>query len=188
MTLINAHHQPSLDVFFKYVTYLGDGILIAILLVFLLLVSYKWSILAAFSIIFQSVLVSVFKRWIYEGLERPTAFLKNIEWHYVEGVDVHGSNTFPSGHTTTAFALFSILVVIFHYRHYLFSLMFFLLAFLAGLSRVYLLQHFLVDVYFGAVFGISSVILSLFIMDKIFASSKLDKLHQQSLRTLFIKK
>jgi membrane-associated phospholipid phosphatase len=184
--LINAHHQPMLDIFFKYITYLGDGVLIAIVLIFVLFVSYKWSILTALSIVFQSILVSIFKRWLYEGLERPTALLKNVEWHYVEGVDIHGSNTFPSGHTTTAFALFAIMVVVFHHRHYLFSLMFFLLPLLAGLSRIYLLQHFLVDVYFGAIFGIFSVILSLFIIDKIFSSSKLEKLHQQSLRTLFI--
>lgn len=186
--LINTHHQTSLDIFFKYITYLGDGVLIAIFLVFLLFVSYKWSILTALSIVVHSILVSIFKRWLYEGLERPTALLKNVEWHYVEGVDVHGANTFPSGHTTTAFAFFAILVVVFHHRHYLFSLIFFLLAFWAGLSRVYLLQHFLVDVYFGSIFGIFSVILSLFIMDKIFDSSKLDKLHRQSLRTLFIKR
>jgi membrane-associated phospholipid phosphatase len=188
LMLINENHTTFQDIFFKYITYLGDGMVMAVILLILLFYSYKWSILTVFSIIFQSIIVSIFKRWLFEGLQRPTAFLQNVEWHFVEGVDVHSSNTFPSGHTTTGFALFSLLVIVFNNRSYLLSLLFFILAFLVGLSRVYLLQHFVVDAYFGAIIGILSVILSLFLMDRIFTKQKLLALHQRSLSKIFIGK
>jgi membrane-associated phospholipid phosphatase len=186
--LINEHHTTTLDFFFKYVTHLGDGTVMAILLVGLLLVSYKLSILTAFSIIFQAIIVSIFKRWLFKGLERPTAYLDGMDWHFVEGVNVHTTNTFPSGHTTTGFALFALLMIAFNNRNYILSILFFLMASFVGLSRVYLLQHFLVDIYFGAVFGILSVVLALMLMDKIFSKPKLDNLHKRSLYATIISK
>jgi len=186
--LINVHHSSSLDFFFRYITHFGDGAVMAVLLIGLLLYSYKLSILAAFSIVIQSIIVSIFKRWLLKGLERPTAYLDTFDWHFIDGVQVHGSNTFPSGHTTTAFALFAILIVVFGNRRFFYSLFFFMIAYLVGFSRVYLLQHFVVDAYFGAIFGVLSVILSLILMDKIFTKQKLDDLHQKSLRTLLKRK
>ena len=183
--LINEHHNPILDQIFKYITHLGDGATMAVLLVGLLFVSYKLSMLAAFSIIFQSIIVSLFKRWLYKGLPRPTAFVEGFDWHFIDGVDVHATNTFPSGHTTTAFALFGLMAVIFANRGYFLNLIFFLLAYSVGFSRVYLLQHFVVDAYFGALFGVLSVVLSLLLMEKLFSENKLNKLHQNSLRGLW---
>jgi membrane-associated phospholipid phosphatase len=187
--LINKFHLSSLDALFKYVTNLGDGVVMAVLLVFLIFYSYKLSIVTAFSIIFQSIIVSVFKRWLFAGLERPIAFFgDSYSWNFVDGVDVHSSNTFPSGHTTTAFAFFAILVVIFRNRGMILSLLFFLLAYIVGFSRVYLLQHFVVDVYFGAIFGILSVILALALMDRLFNQDRLNQLHSKSLLTTISRK
>ncbi len=187
--LINKHHLPSLDIFFKYITNLGDGVMMALLLVFLLFYSYKLSIVTAFSIIFQSIIVSIFKRWLYAGLERPTAFFGDgYSWNFVEGVEVHGSNTFPSGHTTTAFAFFAILVIAFGNRRTILSFLLFLLAYLVGFSRVYLLQHFVIDAYFGAIFGVLSVIFALILMDKLFSQNRLNQLHSRSLSTTLFRK
>jgi membrane-associated phospholipid phosphatase len=186
--LINQHHTPYLDLFFKYITYFGDGSIMAILLIGLLFFSYKLSILTTFSVLFQSVLVTLFKRWLFKGLERPTAYFEGIDWTFVEGVNVHGSNTFPSGHTTTGFALFALLVVIFNNRNYILSMSFFLMASLVGLSRVYLLQHFVVDIFFGAIFGILSVVLALMLMEKFFQKEQLDNFHHKSLWTTIMKR
>jgi membrane-associated phospholipid phosphatase len=187
--LINKYHHPAADLFFKYFTHVGDGAVLAVLLLLLLFYSFKLSIITALSIVFQSVLVSVFKRWLFHGLPRPTAFLGDeITWHYVEGVNVHGSNTFPSGHTATAFALFALLVVVFNNRGYVFSILFFLLAFLVGLSRMYLLQHFMVDVYFGAIFGVLSVVFALMAVDRLFSMERLNVLQKKSVRSILFNK
>ena len=187
--LINQFHYPSLDLFFKYSTYLGDGILLAVLLICSLFYNYYTAILTAFTIIFQSVIVSIFKRWIFEGLERPLAFFgESVNLNFVDGVDVHSSNTFPSGHTATAFALFALLFIAMKYRGTIISILFFILASVVGLSRIYLLQHFVVDVYFGALFGILSVVFGLYLMRVLFNVKKLDRLKSTSLRNSITKK
>lgn len=183
--VINQHHHPGLDFFFKYITHLGDGSLLAVLLVSLLFYNYYTTILTALSVVFQAIIVSIFKRGIYKGLERPIAFFdENISLNIVDGVDIHSSNTFPSGHTTTGFALFAILFIVINNRGILVSTILFLLAFLVGLSRVYLLQHFVIDVYFGAIFGLLSVIFGLCFMHIIFSESKLDSLKTKSLKMM----
>lgn len=181
---INQFHYPELDLFFKYITHLGDGSLLAVLLVALLFYNYYLAILTAFTITFQSIIISLFKRWVFVGLERPLAFFdEGVALNLVDGVDVHSSNTFPSGHTATGFALFALLFIVIGNRSVIFSTLLFILAFLIGFSRVYLLQHFVIDAYFGAVFGVLSVVLGLYFTVILFNGDKLDTLKRTSLRT-----
>lgn len=187
--LINQNHSPVLDVIFKYVTHLGDGSILAVLLIVALFINYSAAILTAFSIVFQTIFVSIFKRWIFKGLERPIAFFdESVGLNFVDGVDVHSSNTFPSGHTATGFAVFALVFILLKNRSLILSVLTFMLAFCVGLSRVYLLQHFVIDAYFGAIFGLMSVILAMLLMEGFFSSAKLVKLNQSSLRSLILKK
>lgn len=181
--LINKFHYPALDIFFKYITHLGDGSLLAILLIGLLFYNYYAAILSAFSIVVQALLVTIFKRWIFNGLERPTAFFdQSIPLNFVDGVDVHTSNTFPSGHTASGFALFALLFIILNNRKVIVSAFLFLLAFLVGFSRVYLLQHFVIDAYFGAIIGIVSVVAALLLISVFFNAPTQDTLRSKALR------
>ena len=183
--LINRYHYPSLDIFFKYITHLGDGSLLAVLLIGLLFYNYYSAILTAFAIIVQAVLVSLFKRWIFSGLERPIAFFEDgTLLNFVDGVDVHSSNTFPSGHTATAFALFALIYTAIKNRGSIIALILILLAFSVGFSRIYLLQHFVVDVYFGALIGVFSVIAGLVMIEVFFKDEKQKMLMTKSLRDL----
>jgi len=156
---INARHDPLLDIFFKYITHLGNGVWLALLLVFFLFYKYYFAVVTMFSILFQSILVSVFKRWLFVGLPRPVAFFGDeMNLNLVNGVDVHMVNTFPSGHSTTAFSLFALLAFAFAIRNTWLSVLFFILAVMVGVSRIYLAQHFFIDVYAGACFGLISVL------------------------------
>jgi len=152
------HHfaHPWLDVLFKYGTYLGDGIIYAFLIVALLFINYYYAILATTTAIVQTVFVHIFKKIIFKGMPRPTGIIPTENLQFVEGVDVHQSNTFPSGHTATGFAVF-FLLALFARNHKCLSAFCFLMALMVGFSRVYLLQHFFVDIYFGALFGTLAV-------------------------------
>ncbi len=184
--LINQFHYPALDVCFKYITHLGDGNLLAVLLIATLFYNYYSAILVAFSILFQAIIISIFKRGIFKGMDRPMAYFdESVSLNFVDGVDVHSANTFPSGHTATGFAIFALLFIIINNRGTVISSLMFVLAFLVGLSRVYLLQHFVIDAYFGAIFGILSVVLGLYFMKVLFKETKLDALKASSLRTSF---
>ena len=187
--LINQFHNPFLDLFFRYITNLGDGSLFAVLLIGLLFHNYYSSMLTALTIIFQAILVSIFKRGIYKGLERPLAFFnEDVSLNFVEGVDVHSFNTFPSGHTATAFAIFALLYIVIKNKGVIVSTILFMIAFLVGLSRVYLLQHFVVDAYFGAIFGILSVLIPMYFLEMMFTSGRLKSFENSSLRTTIQKK
>ncbi|MCB9081389.1 MAG: phosphatase PAP2 family protein [Lewinellaceae bacterium] len=71
----------------------------------------------------------------------------------VPGVEMHGGMTsFPSGHTTAAFAIFAFTAFCLPNKR-LTGLSLFLLALAVGISRIYLAQHFLQDVYLGAMLG-----------------------------------
>jgi membrane-associated phospholipid phosphatase len=68
-----------------------------------------------------------------------------------------GSNSFPSGHTLSAFALYGFLA--FSSKNKTVSTVLLLaLAVLVAISRVYLLQHFLQDILMGSVLGVGLAI------------------------------
>ena len=72
--------------------------------------------------------------------------------NFVNGYILRGDRSFPSGHTTAAFALYSI--VAFHFSKYKnVQLLLLLAAILVGVSRVYLVAHFPEDVLFGSFVG-----------------------------------
>jgi membrane-associated phospholipid phosphatase len=58
----------------------------------------------------------------------------------------------PSGHSASAFALATILILL--TKNKLLQVMLMLLAILVAVSRVYLFQHFMVDTIVGATIGL----------------------------------
>ena len=85
-------------------------------------------------------------------LPRPAGYFTDIVLNFIDSSSIHYHNSFPSGHTTTAFTIFFILTMITDkkYLHFIY----FLLALSTAFSRVYLLQHFFIDVYFGSILGL----------------------------------
>jgi membrane-associated phospholipid phosphatase len=64
------------------------------------------------------------------------------------------ADSFPSGHTTSAFALATTIAIISKDKKI--GLFCFILAALTGYSRIYLGQHFLEDVGFGSLLGVGT--------------------------------
>jgi membrane-associated phospholipid phosphatase len=160
----NQFHHYFADLFFKYVTHLGDGLFCIFLsIIFLLWKKYRHALLIFASFAVSGLLSQFFKKVLFPHQPRPTAYLsKDIEWNMVEGVEVLSSNSFPSGHTATAFATF--LMLAFFAQHRIWGVLFFLLALIVGLSRIYLLQHFLIDTYAGAILGVISSLLVYYLL------------------------
>ena len=65
--------------------------------------------------------------------------------------------SFPSGHTTGAAFAASFIAIVSNSRAWAIFLAFF--AIIVGISRVYLAQHFVIDIYFGYLFGFISSLL-----------------------------
>jgi membrane-associated phospholipid phosphatase len=86
---------------------------------------------------------------------RPYYFLKDDPtFHKIANFTYHISNSFPSGHTTSIFALMTIFALVYQ-QSKLVSVAFFLCAILVAFSRIYLSQHFLIDVVAGSFIGLA---------------------------------
>lgn len=155
--LINQYHNSFFDVFFKYATYLGDGIIFPIVIVGLLVFQRKYATAFIISGLLTLVLSYVLKNWVFVDFARPYEVFGD-QLHLVEGVKMRHWHSFPSGHTTAAFSLF--MLVVLYIKKTRWQLFFLTLALVAGLSRIYLSQHFLQDVLAGSVIGTGIAIAS----------------------------
>lgn len=163
---LNQFHQPYADFFFQYITHLGDGLFFVFLsIIFLLFRKYKQAALIFSSFALSGLLSQFFKKVFFPDVLRPVAYLADSTMlHLVEGVEIHTNNSFPSGHTATAFAVFLMLALLF--KRAIWGVLFFFLAFLVGMSRVYLVQHFFIDTYAGAWLGTFSAVSVYYWADK----------------------
>lgn len=151
-----------LDPVFMNITHLGDGWVWLFVAIILLFVRYSHAIVAAVTALFNLLLTGLFKQVLFKGMQRPTAWFADGTFeHLIEGFKYHSSNTFPSGHTMTAFA--AAFMISYAFKNKTISIIAFTLAILAGFSRIYLLLHFYVDVYFGAILGLVCLFLALMI-------------------------
>ncbi|HAI75167.1 MAG TPA: PA-phosphatase [Microscillaceae bacterium] len=151
----NQRHQPWLDATMPYLTHLGDGIFFSLVILLLLFVSYYKALVAALSFGLTGLIVQALKRTVFADVPRPKAFFgEQADLHFALSKDlVHCCHSFPSGHSTSAFAVFFLLAY-FSRQQPAWGLLWFALALVASLSRIYLLQHFFVDTYFGALLGV----------------------------------
>ncbi len=163
---INHFQLPGSDFFASNVTYLGDGIFAVILSVLLLLFNRKVGVLVILSYLMSAGITQTLKHTIFADAGRPIQFFQQTNLvHFIDGVTVHAYNSFPSGHTTSVFALCSMLSIC--YQKPSFQVLFFLVAIITGLTRVYLLQHYLIDVIAGSFIGVlSSILLYYWLKDK----------------------
>ena len=161
---INKYHLSETDIFFKYFTNLGDGlvpVLIAFVLVFF---SYRKSLLILASGSIAGILAQLIKRFIDLSNFRPIKFFESSTLHLVPGVKMFTDFSFPSGHSATIFALcFSLASII---TSKFWKIVLFCTAVLVAYSRVYLSQHFLVDIYAGSIIGILSATIVIIFLDK----------------------
>lgn len=174
---LNSFHTAYFDNFFYWVTYFGDGIFAACVLAgCILFFSIRKGIISTIILLLVSAVTQILKLFVFPDNHRPSVYLKDVlDLHFVEGLEIHTSNSFPSGHTTQAFCLFFLFA--YYQPDKSMNYVFFIIAVLAGISRVYLLQHFLVDIYVGAIIGTIGSMISLFYVNKyhVLSHSALDK-------------
>ena len=93
--------------------------------------------------------------------------------------DQSASNSFPSGHTATAFMTATMLHMEYEGRSPWLSIGGYTLAALTGVSRVLNNRHWVTDVAAGAAIGIGSVHLGYFITDLIFKDKQLNSAYEE---------
>ena len=164
------HHTAFLDAVMPVLSNLANWLPYAICAVLLV---WRWRIglFVSGSLVLSSLLAQVLKHLVQAP--RPLTWfaehLPDVTLPLTEGVKMNYFLSFPSGHTTTFFCLFFALCVVFTWyytkqpRRLIVSIgvqvLLFLLAAVCSYSRIYLSQHFALDVLAGMILGVGSVII-----------------------------
>lgn len=158
--MLNTDLGTNADVFFHYWTYLGDGAIWVPVAVLFRLYRKKQLPLLLAAILFSTLLTQGCKNFILPAEPRPTTAITNTSAiHTVPGVELHAAYSFPSGHTGTAFTLFLLGCLLIPHRW--FVPVGFVYALLVGYSRIYLAQHFPLDVGGGMMTALFTLLLSI---------------------------
>ncbi len=161
----NSFHNSVFDVINTFTTYLGDGFTATLLILMMLAVKYRYFVICAAANIVSAVIAQALKHFVFDDVVRPKKFFEGIrDLYFVPGVENHLYNSFPSGHTTCAFALyFSFALLV---KNRLYKFLFLVFALMTGYSRIYLSQHFFEDVYAGSIIGVSTTLVVFYFVQK----------------------
>jgi membrane-associated phospholipid phosphatase len=171
---INQKNHPFADVFFKYLTYLGDGRMLVVYALILLFIKYRFVLILLLSNLFSGVLTFILKTQVFDASLRPKKYFENIyELRLVPGVENYLHNSMPSGHTATAFCVFTGFALMSKNKYK--GFLFLIISALIGFSRIYLSQHFLDDVFIGSLIGVLFALLVYYLFEKHVRNQGLEK-------------
>ncbi|RXK81333.1 phosphatase PAP2 family protein [Filimonas effusa] len=170
--LLNTDLGRVADYFFAGATYLGDGAVWVPLLIWVLVKRRKELLpLLISSFALTTLLTQVCKYIIVPHEARPTKAIADISLiHTVPGVELHTVSSFPSGHTATAFTIYLLLCLLIRQRAWVGIGLLYALA--VAYSRVYLAQHFPLDLGAGMIVAFLSASGALLIQQKIQAKKE----------------
>ena len=164
-------HTRFLDVVIPTFTNLVDWLPY---LVVLLLLFYRagWATFLASNLLLSTLIVQPIKHILCAP--RPLTWfaenMPNISLPLVEGVRMNYWLSFPSGHTTTFFVLFFSLSIILYAENIkgknILSFLCFLCASFGAYTRIYLSQHFALDIFAGILIAVCSTLVLYFFLVK----------------------
>lgn len=169
--LLCQYHTPFLDTIVPIFSNIVDW-LPYVSVVLLLFYRAGWATLMGSNLILTTIIVQTTKH-ICNAPRPLTWFAENypdITLPLVEGVKMNHWLSFPSGHTTTFFALFFCLSIIVCAENikgkYIISILCFLAATFGAYTRIYLSQHFTLDIFAGVLIACFSTIILYYILSK----------------------
>lgn len=153
---LNRYHDYVLDFVFSTLTFLGDGIFAVLVSFIFFFFDKKKGVFILSTFLISSLLAQLLKNFVFDDFMRPYHYIQSGALHVpiVSGIKMHASHSFPSGHTTTIFALTAAFSLFYQSKKIGASL--FVIAFFVGFSRIYLSQHFLEDTLAGSILGVTT--------------------------------
>jgi len=101
----------------------------------------------------SSGLVQFLKHFVFENHMRPMYVFKHVKgFHQIKDFQYHLFQSFPSGHSTSSFVLFTFIAMNFA-KTWPTQILCFIGALFFAFTRVYLSQHYFEDLFAGAMIG-----------------------------------
>jgi membrane-associated phospholipid phosphatase len=157
--LLCDRHTYARDIFYRYYTRVGEWLPYVLCLCLLLFGRVGEGVFASSAMILSALSTQLIKHIV--NAPRPVTWfaanMPDVQLPLVEGVQMNLWYSFPSGHTTSFFALAFVASVLITKNLTgvagLLQAILFLLAALGAYSRIYLSQHFAMDVFAGILVG-----------------------------------
>jgi len=163
---LNANLGFVADKVFEYSSYLAEGWIWIPYFIVLVGLYKKDTAFILMNFLISTLLTQFAKNFIFGTAMRPMASgLDATQIHTVAGVEIHTFNSFPSGHTATAFTLFLLTTYLFPNKYVL--TIGIVYAMVCGYSRIYLAQHFPLDLAGGIFVALLTLPTSIFIRKKL---------------------
>jgi membrane-associated phospholipid phosphatase len=153
-----SHHRTGFnDFFFKTITHFGEQWAYLVIVALFIFKEKKKQALKIALAGLVILIVSQILKMLFAH-DRPVTFFEQVGYlnqiHLVNGAEIlRGKNSFPSGHSASGFALWTLMALYFNKKVQA-VVIFFTLAVLVGISRVYLVAHFPEDVLLGSAIGV----------------------------------
>lgn len=161
--LLCNRHTPARDIFYRYYTHVAEWFPYVVCIAVLLFGRIGDGVFASAAMLLSALFTQIVKHIVVAP--RPLTWFSehfpSIQLPLVDGVKMNLWYSFPSGHTTSFFALAFVASILITSKlsgssrssSCLVQLVLVLLATLGGYSRIYLSQHFALDVFAGALVG-----------------------------------
>lgn len=170
LKFVNVNRNQDFDGFFQFITnsafYVAFGVPLLLLIIYKIkknesLVKKPYYL---FSVVISSAIVATILK---HAINRPRPFITHP---IIEKITAGGNPSFPSGHTSDAFAIATAISIA--YPKWYIIILAYTWAITVAYSRMFLGVHYLSDVIAGALLGIGLAFLcKLLLKNKLFSSS-----------------
>lgn len=149
---VNGLHSDWADFIAPYITDIGNGWTTVALAALLTLFNYRKAFLLATSYAITSLSAQLIKHIF--STPRPKLYFQDqlSQIHFVKGLYIDLHDSFPSGHTVTAFS--TALLIAYLAKNKNWGILLLVIAAMVGYSRMYLSEHFFEDVVAGSALGV----------------------------------
>ena len=170
--------SAAMNIVANFITFFGGSEFVIPMAVLGLVLSFfkrtrKFGLAVLFAVLVGTLLTNVIFKPMFDRPRPYVYYAENplfMSWYEFAGAHVESDKSFPSGHTTAAFEIGVALFLVFNKKY---SWVFPVFSVLVGLSRIYLMVHYVTDVLGGVVIGTFAGIMGYVIMTAIMKNTKI---------------
>ena len=162
----------------EFITFFGGSEFVIPMAVLGLVLSFfkktrKFGMAVLFAVIVGTLLTNVIFKPMFDRPRPYVYYAENplfMSWYEFAGAHVESDKSFPSGHTTAAFEIGVALFLVLNKKY---SWVFPVFSALVGLSRIYLMVHYVTDVLGGVLIGTFAGIMGYVITTALMKNTKI---------------
>ena len=170
--------NATMNIVANFITFFGGSEFVMPMAVLGLVLSFfkrtrKFGMAVLFAVLVGTLLTNVIFKPMFDRPRPYVYYAENplfMSWYEFAGAHVESDKSFPSGHTTAAFEIGVALFLVLNKKY---SWIFPVFSVLVGLSRIYLMVHYVTDVLGGVVIGTFAGIMGYVIMTALMKNAKI---------------